>query len=263
MRAIAALLLLAALDCFAAPCKHEDFDVHVSARSECLLMRRYGAADPATMIVWIHGNVSAGGPANSHFRLAEQAAAEFAAERVLAVALVRPGYPDGTGESSSGSDEKRGDNWKRATVLEVAVAIERLRDHFKPKRIVLIGHSGGAAIAGVILGMRPHLADAALLIACPCDVATWRPRWTSESPLQWAGKVEASAHVLAITGSRDVTVAPEFARTYVEALKRRGVDAGFELVPDVDHVGILHSNAISRSTATLLASLGREAKDSR
>ncbi|MDO8930811.1 MAG: hypothetical protein Q7U97_00310, partial [Rhodocyclaceae bacterium] len=71
------------------------------------------------MVVWLHGNVSSGGPANSHFRIAQKAATDFAAENVLALALVRPGYPDGTGESSSGNDNGRGDNWQHATIAAI------------------------------------------------------------------------------------------------------------------------------------------------
>jgi protein-S-isoprenylcysteine O-methyltransferase Ste14 len=36
--------------------------------------------------------------------------------------------------------------------------------------VVVAGHSGGAAIAANILGRRPALIDAALVVSCPCDV---------------------------------------------------------------------------------------------
>jgi len=254
-RLAAACLLLVAASASAAACVAEDFETHVSGASECLLMRRYGPAEAATMIVWLHGNVSGGGPANAHFAIARKAAEDF--DNVLALPLVRPGYPDGAGESSSGSDNGRADNWQRATIAEIGTAIERLKSHYRPRSLVLVGHSGGAAIAAVLLGMLPQLADAALLIACPCDLVAWRggrpgPVWTSESPQRWIGPVSARTKVIALTGSRDATTAPELGRAYVERLRARGIDAAFELAPGMGHIDVLRSEAVMRAIRELL-----------
>jgi predicted esterase len=251
------LVLVTATVTFAAPCEMEDFETKVSGASECLLMRRYGSTKPTTMVVWLHGNITAGGPANSHFRIAEKVAADFAAENVLAVALVRPGYPDGTGESSSGNSYGRADNWPRAIVAEVGTAIERLRQKYRPEQVIIVGHSGGAAIAAVLLGMKPNLADAAVLVACPCDIVAWRmgrsgPPWVSENPIKWIEKVNPATRVIALTGSMDNTTVPGLGETYIKSLKARGIDATFQLVPDVGHIDILKSPAISEAIYRLL-----------
>jgi pimeloyl-ACP methyl ester carboxylesterase len=253
----ALMLLVTATGAFGAPCQMEDFETKVSGESECLLMRRYGTTKPSTMVVWLHGNISSGGPANSHFRVAQKAAADFADENVLAVALVRPGYPDGTGESSSGKDYGRADNWPRAIIAEIGTAIERLRLKFKPGAVIIVGHSGGAAITAVLLGMKPRLADAAILVACPCDVVAWSsgrrgPPWVSENPMQWIDSVSPATKVIALTGSRDNTTVPELGRRYVEGLKARGIDAVFQLVPDAGHIDVLGSSAVSDAIAGLL-----------
>jgi pimeloyl-ACP methyl ester carboxylesterase len=251
------MLLFAATGALAAPCEQEDFETRVSGALECLIMQRYGATEPATMIVWLHGNVSTGGPANSHFKIAAKAAVDLATENVLAVALVRPGYPDGTGAYSSGSDNGRADNWQKATIADIGTVIERLRLHFKPRKVVLVGHSGGAAIAAVLMGMKPQLAQAALLVSCPCDMIAWRVGrrggpWTSEDPLRWIDEVDASARIIALTGSNDETTQPVLANTYVERLRARGVDATFEAAPDAGHIDILRSPALAAATARLV-----------
>lgn len=255
--ALGLMLLIAAAGAFAAPCEREDFETRVSGASECLIMQRYGATEPATMIVWLHGNVTSGGPANSHFQIAAQAATDLAAENVLAVALVRPGYPDGTGAYSSGSDNRRSDNWQRATIADIGTVIERLRLHFKPRKVVLVGHSGGAAIAAVLMGMKPQLAQAALLVSCPCDMIAWRVGrrggpWASEDPLRWIDEVDAAARIIALTGSNDETTQPVLANTYVERLRARGVDATFEAAPDAGHIDILRSPALAAATVRLV-----------
>lgn len=251
------LLLTAANAALAAPCAAEDFETRVSGETECLIMRRYGPTDPKTMVVWLHGNVSTGGPANSHFRVAEKAAAEFAAEQLLFVALVRPGYPDGTGAYSSGSDHGRADNWPWATVEEIGTVIHRLKTRFRPNQVIMIGHSGGAAITAVLLGMRPQLVDAAILIGCPCDMITWRQGrsrtpWTSEDPMSWTREVKSTIKVVALTGDGDETTAPALAKTYVARLREHGIDAVFQAIPDAGHLDILKSPAINAATAALL-----------
>lgn len=261
-RGIAAGLALVALGAAtsapgAATCADEDYVTRVGGESGCLLMRRYGADVPAAMVVWIHGNVSTGGPANSHFRIAEKLAGDSADRDLLVVALVRPGYPDGTGATSSGNAYERADNWQRAAIVDVGTAIARLRQRFKPTRVVLVGHSGGAALSAVLLAMKPELADAALLIGCPCDVATWRTGrpgrpWSSESPIRWVDETPSTARIIALTGSRDTTTPPALAQDYVAALRRRGVDASFVLVPEAGHVEIIGLPAVADATRQLL-----------
>jgi pimeloyl-ACP methyl ester carboxylesterase len=155
--------IAAATDAFAEPCGTESSDTNVSGVSQCLLMRQYGTAQPTTMIVWLHGDVSSGGPANYHYSLAKKASEDFAADRVLSIALVRPGYPDGSGESSSVSffHSGRWDHYTQENIAEVGAAIEALRRKYTPNIVILVGHSGGAATAAVLLGMKPQLAEAA------------------------------------------------------------------------------------------------------
>ena len=58
MRAIrflaGAFLAVASMGACAAPCPADDFETRVTGVSQCLLMRRYGPAEPAAMVVdWV------------------------------------------------------------------------------------------------------------------------------------------------------------------------------------------------------------------
>ena len=130
--------------CFADICKTDDFETHVSGASECLIMRRFGTTEPEAMMVWLHGDVSSGGPANYHFAIAERAAREFSASKTLSVAIVRPGYPDGNGSSSTVSPAQSGrsDHYTKENVAEVATAIEHLKKQFSPRKVIVIGPFG-------------------------------------------------------------------------------------------------------------------------
>jgi pimeloyl-ACP methyl ester carboxylesterase len=255
---LASVLLLLSQPAISAACADEDYELRVSGVSQCLLMRRFGALEPDTMVVWLHGDVSSGGPANYHFAIAQQAATQFSQARVLSVALVRPGYPDGSGETSTVAllHSGRSDHYSRENLSEVGAAIERLRARFKPKLVVVVGHSGGAATAAVLLGLKPRLIDAAVLVACPCDLVAWRAgrrEWgRSENPIKWVDQVDATARVIALTGSKDDNTLPDLARAYVDALRSRGVDAVVQVLADETHNSAFRSPEVLNAVRRLL-----------
>jgi pimeloyl-ACP methyl ester carboxylesterase len=262
-RILSALLLISSmwsLQAHSATCETDDFTQFISGESQCLVMRRFGPEDPETIIVWLHGDVSSGGPANYHYSQASMAASEFKADRVLSIALVRPGYPDGNGQTSTVNFFHGGrvDHYTKENLTQVATAIERLRAHFKPRRVIAVGHSGGAASIAVLLGLRPSLIDGAVLVACPCDLVAWRQgrrSWNrSEDPSVWLDKVSNSAKVIALTGESDDNTQPELARAYTEKLSARGVSASFKSIPDATHNSSFRSPEVFQAVKSLLES---------
>jgi len=251
-------MLLSGAPAAATPCATEDHITRVSGEAQCLQMRRYGHPQPRVMLVWLHGDLSSGGPASYHFALAEQSAAALQAEQVLAVALVRPGYDDGEGRASTVAfrHSGRNDHYTRVNLNEVGAAIERLRQHYQPQSVILVGHSGGAATAAVLLGLRPGLAQGAVLVACPCDLVAWRegrrPWSQSENPLDWAARVAPDTRVIAITGARDDNTAPALAQAYVERLAARNLRASFRLLPEAGHNNALRAPEVLQAIIDLI-----------
>ena len=114
-----------------------------------------------------------------------------------------------------------------------------MKDHHAAKRVVLVGHSIGAAIVGVILGRNPGLADAAVLAGCPCNMIAWEhgirtlPR--TMSPHGVVDEVPVNSEVIALTGSKDGVTRSRLARDYVAALAERGVEATFVELAGAGH----------------------------
>jgi len=125
-----------------APCTAPDNATKVTGGSECLVIRTFGArptGGQTTLVVVIHGDVSRGGPATYHFRLAER----LAGGAVVAVALIRPGYDDGAGNLSSGELHGRFDNYTAANIDAVAVAVRKRREP-GPARVAATALGAGA-----------------------------------------------------------------------------------------------------------------------
>jgi pimeloyl-ACP methyl ester carboxylesterase len=243
----------------ASACKAENFETHISGKEQCLAIRKFGSDYGKLMFIWLHGDLSSGGPANYHFGIAQKFIDENPDLHSVSIALIRPGYSDGSGASSTVNwlNGGRRDHYTKVNVTEVATAIERLKNHYEPDEIVLIGHSGGAATAAIILGMFPGLVSRALLVACPCDLVAWRigasPWSASENPSIWARQVSQSTIVHAITGERDTNTFPSLGKDYIEKLKKSGIKAEFTLVEGSGHNSIFNANFLFPAIRNLLS----------
>jgi pimeloyl-ACP methyl ester carboxylesterase len=147
---------------------------------------------------------------------------------VVAIGLLRPGYTDPQGNKSDGErGEAVGDNYNAKNTDAIANAIEELKRRWDARRVVVAGHSGGAAIAANILGRHPSLVDAALLVSCPCDVDKWRENMfqltkqsvfkgkiDTLSPIDQLKGVSKQVKVVMIVGSQDKVAPPTISESY-------------------------------------------------
>jgi pimeloyl-ACP methyl ester carboxylesterase len=254
--AVTALFVAAA---HGAPCVEPDNLTRVSGGQECLLLRTYAhaAAENSTLYVLLHGNHTSGSPATSQFKVAERLAGA-GPPGTVAIALIRPGYSDDRGGYSSGSAAGRNDNFTATNIDIVADAVARLKAHHRAVRVVLLGHSGGAAMAGVMLGRHPGLADAAVIVACPCDVPAWRAMtgrsgtpWTSESAIRYVDRVPAAARVAVLVGARDTVTPPWLSNDYAAALSRRGLQAELSILDGHDHASVIDAAEVVEAALRL------------
>lgn len=213
--------------------------------------------DPVLAIV-LHGDRLE--PDDSyHYVFAQTVASEVS--NAILVGLLRPGYRDEQGNRSDGDIlTATGDNYTREVVDAVADATRQLKDRYKAAATVLIGHSGGAAIAALVLGNHPEVADAALLLACPCDLQAWRthmmtlrpsPVWQRPhqglSPLDSAAGVPSTSIVELLVGDEDDVVRIEYSDDYASALRARDVEARVTVLPGLGHNILLQPAVVSEA----------------
>jgi pimeloyl-ACP methyl ester carboxylesterase len=168
---------------------------------------------------------------------------------VVAAGLLRPGYTDNAGDRSDGErGEARGENYTAEVVDAVATAARGLRKRFMARRVVLIGHSGGATIAAIVLGRHPEVADAALLVACGCGATH------SLQPLDVTPTVRPDVTVRLLVGKDDEVTPPDQSRRYAEVLRKRGVDAQVTELPGFGHNIMFTQPVFSEAARLLMAS---------
>ncbi len=153
-------------------------------------------------------------------------------------------------------------------VAALASALDRLRVLHRGKKILLVGHSGGAAIAALLAGRFPASADAYLLAACPCDVMQWRQwrdastakpgRWTNSlSPLDEVAKIPAATRIAVLVGNKDDNTPAKFSETYVSRLQRQGVKTRLTYAVGATHVSVLRAPEFFMLAQQLAAEIAR------
>jgi len=132
-----AFCLILAGEALAGPCKSPDNVTRVTGGSECLVIHTFGAAaGNRTLVVFIHGDGTRGGPSDYLDKSAER----VVGGGVTAVALIRPGYYDSHDAISTGTSYRHaGDGYRDGIIAAVAAAIDELKGHHGARRVVLVG----------------------------------------------------------------------------------------------------------------------------
>ena len=221
-------------------CEEPDNVTFVQATRHCLAIKTFASASRGdTLVVTLHGGLSRGGTADYMVRFAR----DVSELEVSAVAMMHPGYT-GAGRTSSGRaarDRHRDERYRKREIDSIASALEKLKTHHGAKRLILVGHSLGSIISGVLLGRHPELADAALLVACPCDLDRLRRGHGrrrlafAQSPHRYLKRIAPDTKIIALTGSEDDNTRPSNGRNYVAKAKKRGLDAKLVLVQGAGH----------------------------
>jgi predicted esterase len=222
----------------------------VIGKDECLkiiTLNKGESVSPDTLVVYLHGDGARGGRPSDYLK---RGASRINKNNVAHIILMRPGYYDSTRHSSTGISHRksrRGTNYNSHNVEEIALAIKKLKDYHKSNKVIIVGHSGGAAIAALILGRHPEIANGAILAACPCNVDKWVQMVGKNSgkgalsPHNYVENIGPKVTIIALTGTEDKNTFPVLAVEYIEKLKKNNVNATFIGVEGETHNGVTRS----------------------
>ncbi len=234
-------------------------------RVKAEVFRSPDAAAAPILVVVLHGDAPFERP-SYQYRFAANAAKQL--HGVVVAALLRPGYTDQEGDRSDGDrGNTTADNYTPEVLDRLGAAIRRLKEELHSPKVVLVGHSGGAAIAADLIARDRGLANAALLVSCPCDVPAFRehmktvaptPLWDapvrSISPLDVVGDISKAVRIEMVVGEKDKVAPPDLTERYAAALKKRGIEGHVILLPAKGHE-ILLDPAIIQELPVLITSL--------
>jgi len=217
------------------------------------------------LVLVLHGDLPEP-PPSYQYEFAKVIADRF--EGVVAAGVLRPGYRDPTGAQSSGDLGRAiADNYTPEVVGAVARTARELSNASHARGIVLVGHSGGAAIVADVLGRHPGLARGAVLVGCGCDPSAWRARRRAETgnpmfdgptrsllPLNLADEVAPGTVVRMVVGEDDDIAPPADSQAYAKALRERSIDVAVDVIPGLGH-NILFAPQVLDALANILKRL--------
>ncbi|MBZ0128160.1 MAG: lysophospholipase [Rhodobacteraceae bacterium] len=188
------------------------------------------------LLVILHGD---GGPGR-YDKMA--AALAKAVPGSTVVALNRPGYGNGKYHSPGRGGASLDDLYTKPNNDALAQTLIAMRASLKPKKLIVMGHSGGSGQMGSVIGRYPGIADSVVLVSCPCDVPKWRMArrgrntWqTSESPLDHVGGVARKTRIILVVGSKDSNTSPRYSEEYHAAARAAGKNVTLNIIPGATH----------------------------
>ncbi len=204
-------------------------------------------SDQPILVLVLHGDAPFR-PPSYQYGMAKRIAIENT--DVVTVGVLRPGYVDGEGNRSPGVKGKAtGDNYTQEVVDAIWQLAQTLQQRYQARKVLLVGHSGGAAISANLLASYPEDFAGAFLISCPCDVPRWREHmkdftgeetlWsepiTSLSPMERVGEMNPAAQIHLIHGGDDRVVPAAIAADYASALRDKVEQVSYLLLQTLDH----------------------------
>lgn len=200
----------------------------------------------APLVVLLHGDAPF---INPRYQYAVAAELANAVPGARVAALMRPGYADAYGARSDGDRGfASGENYTLDVATDVAAAIQSLKQRWEAPSVILVGHSGGAAVAANVAALTPGLVQHVFLVGCPCDVPAFRrhmarlhrsPMWLlpvqSLSPMHTLDRMKKGTKVTALSGSDDPVTLEEYASSYIAKAKTRGMAASMIVMPNKGH----------------------------
>lgn len=214
------------------------------------------------MVIVLHGDSPFNNPDYQN-TFAAKVAANI--QNTVTIAILRPGYTDHRGNISEGRRGKtNGDNWNAKNTHVIADAIRTLQNRYQSRKVVVAGHSGGAAITANILGLEPDLIDAALLVSCPCDAKKWRKSMfnltgseifkgeiETLSPIEQITNISDQVTISMIVGTRDEVTPPYLSENYFDNVASLGKDIRLTQLEDKGHEIFLDDKVFDHLTGII------------
>ena len=222
----------------AAECLNDKI-TRVTGKNECLAIHTFvknSESKIKNLVIFIHGDQSDGKPVRS---MIDNAEATTVPSGTVKVSILRPGYQGGGRDSTGDRCGVRGWCYGVKNVNEMTAAIQSLKDYYKPLKTIIIGHSGGATITGVMIGRTPGIAEGAILLACNCNISqrlvdrnitknTQEILSNELSPSDFVKNIPKTTKVIAITGAGDNNTRDVIAKDYIKSLIDLNISAQFK-----------------------------------
>ena len=220
---------------------------------EGLQIQVYGDIDNLTiptLFIFLHGE-------NCDADYMKYMAKNTFEKNVLSIVVARPGCTL-NGIKSAGT-HNRFDPFTAERIDAVARATRALKERYEARKVFLIGHSGGAAVAGIILGRFPELVDGMVAVAFPAKIPELIAyhnltieEYKSLSPHDFIEYIKPTSAIHIIVGSEDKTTPARISEGYVNDARERSLEVEYVILDGKGHNTTLNTTEVWRRINNLV-----------
>ena len=185
-------------------------------------------------------------------------------KNVLSFVMARPGCE--LNRRYSRGNHGNSDHYTKENIAAVSKSINSLKQHYKASKVILVGHSGGAATAGIVAGKYPELINAFVAVSFPANVPRWRIHrnkgsiWArSLSPHDYINRISPLTKIFIVNGSKDTNTIPSLSTIYAEAAKEHGLNINNIILKGENHNSTLKAYRVRLIITSLIKTLRTEA----
>jgi predicted esterase len=214
--------------------KGEDFIKYVATAEGCIGIKSIGEPDKSKkkLIIHLHGDFKGTGPNKTPSYMSGYKS--IAPDDANFFFMARPGHQF-PGRVRSAGKWTSGDNinahpdrvaWKKGwgSIKLITQTIYRLKEFYKPEKLIVIGFSGGAQDVSVMSGKVPDLIDVGILGGCDCFVSS-RKFWI---PKEFIKTIPREMLIIMISGEKDDYI--DRAKAYYKIAKDKGLNVELHIV---------------------------------
>jgi len=253
-------------------CSKEDYINYVSDFTGCVAITIHNDVNVEEslynkkIVFFIHGDQIE--PKVTYF---DNFVSNFSIDEAVLISITRPGWINKKNNKSDGKKNiSNGDNYiPNIDVDPIYRAIKKIKKKFNSKEIIIIGHSGGAAITGILFGRFKNIVNEAILISCPCIVPLWRknyveqlslknkiriclPKYQSKSPHEYVKKIDSKIKINIFVGKDDKNTLPLLSHQYHLLLKNFGKNTHLNIYPG-DHNSVLKNRKMIERIRSIIS----------
>lgn len=243
-------------------CLNANHITRVAANGECLALQTYFSKtlpnSHPILLIFIHGDGIPGGAPSDYLKYQ---ATKFIAPDVVPIVLIRPGYYDSydnysTGESYAFTGHGYpNDSYRPHTVATIAAAVKELKDFYRARCTILVGHSGGGMMSAMVLGKYPNLANGAVIASVVKNTHEWAKKHgygsypNSISPDDFVNQITKQNFVYIVSGTDDTNTYPDMSKAYYELLKKQNIPVYWYSEKGGTHDSVVLSDATAFNDA--------------
>ena len=224
-------------------CDKEDFIKHVAIKEGCVGLLALNKIDKSkkNLIIFLEGDYRGKKPNDVKKHYPMKKAIKEQDGKINFFYMARTGHKYSSRTRSTGkrtNSQMSGDwnaiykkSWEARRLT--GAAIKKLKEHYQPDKLIVMGHSGGAGDTLTIAAKFPGLIDIAIATGCDCMIGWPNAKWYDGEEQPWESvsnmipHIDPKTKIILIHGKKDEWCPFKHAEEYARLAEEQGLDVTF------------------------------------